>query len=468
MRVGEHGGKEARRMDLDRHTPHPQPPNPPGTGRRAPGAGSAVAARGDARPRIAVAAVVLLLAAAVLLAAPLVSPGLAQIAPLDEDSVLLADERNNVEVVETYGPSVVSVAVEIRGQAVDPFAQLRDQIPPQFRDFFNLPQAPDGPQVRQGAGSGFVVEGARIVTNYHVIAEALAPNDVALREGATVTVAFPGDEAEHAVRVVGANPDVDLALLELVEPDAMPDVRPVPLGNDDVRVGQKAIAIGNPFGLANTVTTGIVSAIGRELPSIGRIEIPMIQTDAAINPGNSGGPLLDSQGRLLGVNTAIVAGRSVGGGAGNVGIGFAVPATLVREALPDLEAGGLSGLFAAAADPDRPRLGITIGAIDDVPDAVREALDLPETGLVITAVQPGSAAEEAGLQGPTFSAQVNGGTFPAGGDVLISADGTTLERAEDLQRIVFDKEAGDTVTLEVWRNGDVRTVDVTLSVPTTE
>ena len=429
---------------------------------------TATASRADARGRLAVAALAVLLAMAALLVAPLVSPGLAQIAPLDEAQGLLPDELNTVTVVETYGPSVVSVSVEIRGQAVDPFAALRDQIPPQFRDFFSLPQAPNGPQIRQGAGSGFVVSGNRLLTNYHVIAEALVPNDVAFVEGATVTVNFPGDDTEHPVRVVGANPDVDLALLELLDPSAAPTVRPVPLGDGDVRVGQKAIAIGNPFGLANTVTTGIVSAIGRELPSIGRIEVPMIQTDAAINPGNSGGPLLDSRGRLLGVNTAIVAGRSVGGSAGNVGIGFAVPAELVREALPDLEAGGLSGVFAASTDPDRPRLGITIGALEGVPDAVREALDLPETGLVITEVQPGSAAEAAGLRGPTFEAQVDGGTFPAGGDVLVSADGVTLERAEDLQRIVFEKDAGDVVVLEVWRNGEVRTVEVTLSVPPSE
>ncbi|MFN2321503.1 MAG: S1C family serine protease [Trueperaceae bacterium] len=445
-------------MNPDPHDAHLHDPRPR----------AATATRSDARGRLTTAALALVLAMAALLVAPLVSPGLAQIAPLDEAGVLLADERNNVEVIEAYGPSVVSVSVEIRGEAIDPFGALRDQIPPQFRDFFSLPQAPNGPQVRQGAGSGFVVAGDRLITNYHVIADALAPNDVAFVDGATVTVTYPGDETEYAVRVVGANPDVDLALLELVDPSTAPNVRPVPLGDGDVRVGQKAIAIGNPFGLANTVTTGIVSAIGRELPSIGRIEVPMIQTDAAINPGNSGGPLLDSQGRLLGVNTAIVAGRSVGGSAGNVGIGFAVPAELVRDALPDLEAGGLSGVFAASTNPDQPRLGITIGALEDVPTAVREALDLPERGLVVTSVQPGSAAEDADLRGPSFGAQVGDTTFPAGGDVLVSADGVDLERAEDLQRIVFGKEAGDTVVLEVWRNGDVRTVEVELSVPSDE
>ncbi|MDF1524176.1 MAG: PDZ domain-containing protein, partial [Trueperaceae bacterium] len=154
--------------------------------------------------------------------------------------------------------------------------------------------------------------------------------------------------------------------------------------------------------------------------------------------------------------------------AGNVGIGFAVPVELVREQLPALEAGGLSGIAAAAADPDRPRLGITVGALGDVPAAVREALALPETGLVVTAVQPGSAADEAGIRGPTFTAQVEGGSFPAGGDVLLAADGVTLGRAEDLQRIVFGKGAGDEVALEVWRNGEVRTVVATLSVPPAE
>jgi S1-C subfamily serine protease len=409
-----------------------------------------------------------ILTAALLLAATVAGQARAQVAPLDEAQALLQDEANTVSVVETYGPSVVSVTVEVQGQAVDPFAGLREQIPPQFRDFFSLPAPPNGGQLRQGSGSGFVVAGGRLITNYHVVRDALEDGGVALRDGARVQVTFAGDDEGFDVRVVGANPDVDLALLELVDPAAAPPVAPIPLGDGAVRVGQKAIAIGNPFGLANTVTTGIVSAIGRELPSIGRIEVPMIQTDAAINPGNSGGPLLDSRGRLLGVNTAIVAGVNVGGQAGNVGIGFAVPVELVREQLPALEAGGLSGIAAAAADPDRPRLGITVGALGDVPAAVREALALPETGLVVTAVQPGSAADEAGIRGPTFTAQVEGGSFPAGGDVLLAADGVALERAEDLQRIVFGKDAGDEVALEVWRNGEVRTVVATLSVPPTE
>jgi len=396
-------------------------------------------------------------------------PSLAQgVTPIDEPAALLQDEANTVSVIETYGPSVVAVHVEVLGRAVDPFEQLREQLPPQFRDFFNLPRPPSGPQRRAGSGSGFVVEGGWLVTNYHVVRDALETGGVALREGASLQVSFPELDERHDVRVVGANPDVDLALLELVEPERAPEALPIPLAEEPVRVGQKAIAIGNPFGLASTVTSGIVSAIGRELTSIGRIEVPMIQTDAAINPGNSGGPLLNSRGELIGVNTAIVAGVNVGGQAGNVGIGFAVPAELLEQTMPALQAGGLSGLSAAAADPTRPRLGVTIFPITGFPESVREALGLPDEGLVVTQVAPGSAADEAGIAGPSFSAEVDGESYPAGGDVIVAADGQAVPRAEDLQRVVFAKDAGDTVTLEVWRNGSTRTVEVELSVPPSE
>ncbi len=419
------------------------------------------------RRPLAIATTFILLAAAVLLAAPLVSPGLAQLAPLEE-SALLQDEANNVAVIDMYGPSVAAVRVVVEGVTVDPFSQLRDQLPPQFRDFFGAPGAPQQPRRREGSGSGFLIGDGYVVTNYHVVVNALERNDVTLLDGAEVTVTFPGSDEPLPVTVVGANPDVDLALLQFDDPEGAPDVRPIELSDDAPQVGQKAIAIGNPFGLASTVTTGIVSAVGRELTSIGQIEIPMIQTDAAINPGNSGGPLLDSQGRLLGINTAIVPGVGVGGRAGNIGIGFAVPAALLADALPDLEAGGLSGIAAAAADPDRPRLGVTIGTLENVPDEVRESLELPEEGLVVTGVAPGSAADEAGLRGPSFTAEFPQGSFPAGGDIIVSADGEPVPRAEDLQRIVFDKAAGDVVELEVWRDGEVRTVEVTLSVPPTD
>jgi len=385
----------------------------------------------------------------------------------NEAGALLADERNTIDIVERFGPSVVAVNVTVRGQAVDPFAPFRDSLPPQFRDFFRLPDAPDTPQVRQGSGSGFVVDAAgRIVTNYHVVSAALEPGAVTLREGANIEVVFPERDAPIPVRVVGANPDVDLALLEALDASELPSVEAIELAHGGVRVGQKVIAIGNPFGLQSTVTTGIVSAVGRQFESIGRIEIEMIQTDAAINPGNSGGPLLDSSGRLIGVNTAIVPGVGADGRRGNLGIGFAVPSELLAESLALLESGGLSGIAAAAQDPNRPRLGVTITPVETFPASVREALNLPERGLVVTDVDPGGAAADVGVSGPVFSAMVDGREYPAGGDVVIAADGQPVPRAEDLQRIVFAKSAGDSVRLTLWRNGTERDVDVTLRAPT--
>jgi serine protease Do len=410
-----------------------------------------------------------LLGAAALVVSSLVPAHAQGVARLDESAALLADERNTIDIVERYGPSVVAVNVTVRGEPVDPFAPFRDSLPPQFRDFFRLPEAPQTPQLRQGSGSGFVVDGAgSIVTNYHVVTAALEPGGVTLREGASIEVVFPSRDEPIAVRVLGANPDYDLALLEVLDPDEMPDVPGIELARGAVRVGQKVVAIGNPFGLQSTVTTGIVSAIGRQFESIGRIEIEMIQTDAAINPGNSGGPLLDSSGRLVGINTAIVPGVGVDGRRGNLGIGFAVPAQLLEETLPLLEAGGLSGISAAAQDPDRPRLGVTITTVEAFPESVREALALPEQGLVITEVDPGGAAAEAGVSGPTFVASVEGREYPAGGDVVVSADGQSVARAEDLQRIVFAKDEGEVVRLELWRNGETREVDVTLRAPSVD
>ncbi len=422
----------------------------------------------NATARHLAATMVLLLALALMIALP--QPALARATPaagLDEPSAFLADERNTIDIVERYGHSVVAVNVEVLGEAVDPFAPFRDSLPPQFRDFFRLPEAPDTPQLRQGSGSGFVVDdGGRIVTNFHVVTAALEPGGVTLREGASIEVVFPDREEGVAVRVLGANPDYDVALLEALDPDELPDVPAIELAEERVRVGQKVIAIGNPFGLQSTVTTGIVSAVGRTLQLIGRIEIEMIQTDAAINPGNSGGPLLDSSGRLIGINTAIVPGAGPGGQRGSLGIGFAVPAQLLAESLPLLEEGGLSGIAAAAQDPDRPRLGVTITPVETFPANVREALGMPDEGLVVTQVDPNGAAAEAGVSGPTFVATVDGQEYPAGGDVVIGADDQPVRRAEDLQRIVFEKDAGDVVRLELWRNGVTRQTDVTLRVPT--
>jgi serine protease Do len=403
----------------------------------------------------------MLLALALVAVALAPTAAFAEAEPLDEAAALLQDEQNTIDIVERFGASVVAIMVEVRGEAVDPFATL----PPQFRDFFGAPRAPQMPQPRRGSGSGFLIEGGQIVTNYHVVASALQEGSVDLVEGASLTITFPGSPEGFAARVIGANPDFDLALLEVEEGNELPEADPLAFSDRPIQVGQKVIAIGNPFGLQSTVTTGIVSAVGRDLETIGRIEIPMIQTDAAINPGNSGGPLLDSRGRLLGINTAIITG---GGAPGSVGIGFAVPVTLLDESLAAMREGGLSGIFAAAADPDRPRLGIVITTVDAYPESVREALALPEQGLVITEVRPGSPADEADLSGPTFSAMVGGQEFPAGGDILVAVEGEPLQRPEDLQRVIFGLDAGDEVELEVWRNGETRTVTIELRSLTPE
>ncbi|MBX3143059.1 MAG: trypsin-like peptidase domain-containing protein [Trueperaceae bacterium] len=385
--------------------------------------------------------------------------------PLNETSARLQDEQNTIDIVEMVGPSVVAVNVEVRGERINPLTDVLPYLPPQLRD--RLPDLSQ-PNIIQGSGSGFVIaDGGQIISNYHVIQNALVPNTIELRPGASIKVVFPGSDEELDVVVVGANPDYDVALLQLADPSQLPDgVQPVELADSSgARVGQKVIAIGNPFGLQSSVTQGIVSAIGRELPSIGRIQIEMIQTDAAINPGNSGGPLLDSSGRLLGVNTMIVPGRSSPGQATNIGIGFAVPSALVAEALPMMQAGGLVGIYADAANiTSRPRLGLTGIAASDIPANARSLLGMPDEGVVVMAVEPDSPAEEAGLIAATYEANIANQAYPAGGDIIVRAGGQRLRQVTDLQRIVLGLGEGDTLELEVWRGGETRTVTATLRV----
>jgi S1-C subfamily serine protease len=241
------------------------------------------------------------------------------------EGALLESERNTIQIVDRHGPSVVAVNVSVEGRVTNPFEDIPEEdIPPFFRQF--LPQFEERQAPRRGSGSGFVVDAdGRIVTNHHVIRNALQEDSVELREGADVTVSF-AQSGTVPVRVVGANALYDLALLEPVDPDDVPaGLEPIPLGEGPPLVGQKVIAIGNPFGFESTVTTGIVSAVGRTLPGVGEVNVALVQTDAAINPGNSGGPLLDSAGRLIGVNTAIIPSVSATGQRGSLGIGFAVP-----------------------------------------------------------------------------------------------------------------------------------------------
>jgi 2-alkenal reductase len=286
-------------------------------------------------------------------------------------------------------------------------------------------------------GSGFIVDTeGHIVTNNHVATA--APELL-------VTLA---DERSVPAELVGADPGTDLAVLKI---DVMPEELVVAQLGDSasLRVGQRAIAIGNPFGLERTVTTGIISSLGRTLPrDDSDFQIAeVIQTDAAINPGNSGGPLLDSQGRVIGVNTAI---RSLSGV--NSGVGFAIPVDIVKRVIPELIAEGRYR---------HPWVGVSGSTIS--PDMV-QALELPvETGVLIYTVEPDSPAETAGLQGGSRELIISGRPVIAGGDILVAIEDAEVKRFDDLiNYLSSNTSVGDTVTLTVVRNGNRIEVEVVL------
>jgi S1-C subfamily serine protease len=281
-------------------------------------------------------------------------------------------------------------------------------------------------EVPQGSGSGFIwnTQG-HVVTNFHVIYGA---------DAITVTLS---DRTEHRARIVGLDPDHDLAVLQIkAPPDALV---PIPVGSSrDLRVGQKVLAIGNPFGLDHTLTTGVVSAVGRTIKSMTNRTIDgVIQTDAAINPGNSGGPLLESSGRLIGVNTQIISPSGA-----YAGIGFAVPVDTVNRLVPELIKYG---------KVIRPGLGITF-----VPDEVATRLGVK--GLVIGRVAGGGPAETAGLRGLKESRP---GAL-ALGDVITGLDGKPVESVDDLLTVLDHHAVGDNVQVDFVRDGRRQQVSVTL------
>ena len=284
-------------------------------------------------------------------------------------------------------------------------------------------------QVRRGTGSGFVWdERGHIVTNYHVIANAGRPS-VRLADG-----------RRYDAAVVGASPEHDLAVLRIDVPLSRPV--PVPLGDSQqLRVGQKVFAIGNPFGFDHTLTTGIVSALDRAIAGEDGNEIRhLIQTDAAINPGNSGGPLLDSAGRLIGINTAIFSPTGAFSG-----IGFAVPAATVNRVVPRLIAHGRYV---------RPRLGIQTD--DDVSRAVLKELGIE--GVLTLRVEAQSPAARAGLRGTRLTAR--GDVLP--GDVIQSVNGHPVRTMSELIETLDQYQVGEQVTLDIWRDGARQTLAVTL------
>jgi S1-C subfamily serine protease len=287
----------------------------------------------------------------------------------------------------------------------------------------------------QGLGSGFVIDkSGHIVTNFHVI------------EGADeVAVNFSGDDRVRA-RVVGSDPSTDIAVLRIDTPARA--LTALPLGNSDgVRVGDPVVAIGNPFGLERSASSGIVSALQRELRSPAEFTIDrVIQTDAAINQGNSGGPLLNGRGHVIGVNTAIFSPSG-----GNVGIGFAIPINTVRDVAAELIDKGRV---------DHAWIGVSMQTVDE---ELAQTFRLPvERGVLVTAVVTGSPADEAGLEGGDTTVVVNGESYVLGGDIITRADGKAVASAEELGDTVAEKEPGDEIELEVRRDDETERVTVEL------
>jgi S1-C subfamily serine protease len=292
----------------------------------------------------------------------------------------------------------------------------------------------DAERRRRAQASGFVYdEQGHIVTNQHVV------------DGATsVTVRFPND-ATYEATVVGSDASTDLAVLEVEAPARL--LEPLALGNSaELDVGDGVVAIGSPFGLDATVTTGIVSALNRRMTSPNNFTIDgTIQTDAAINHGNSGGPLLDLRGRVVGVNSQI---ESESGG--NDGVGFAVPSNTVKSVVSQILATG---------EVEHAYLGV---AVASVPADVAERLDIA-AGAAVTEVRPGTPAARAGLRAATGSRTVNGESYPTGGDVITAVDGEEIASADELTALIGTKRPGDDVTLTTVRDGETRTVEVALA-----
>ncbi len=321
-----------------------------------------------------------------------------------------SDETNNIKI---FGEGVASV-VHITNLRLA------------RRGFFSDPV-----KIPAGTGSGFIWDDqGHIVTNYHVI-----------ENGSDFQVSFHQDAANYEAKLVGACPRLDVAVLQLVKKPSR--LRPLRVASSqELRVGQKAIAIGNPFGLDHTLTTGVVSALGRSIEGAGGVEIrDMIQTDAAINPGNSGGPLLDSRGFLIGMNTAIYSESG-----SSAGIGFAVPSDAISYIMPMLIEHG---------HEIRPSLGIVI-----LPDAWLKRFGV-EQGVAIQELVPNGPAAKAGLKGVREDRR---GIYL--GDVIRSIDGEALRSVSDLYYLLAKKKAGSVVELELLRDGKKEKVKITLAAGT--
>jgi putative serine protease PepD len=309
-------------------------------------------------------------------------------------------------------------------------AFIKADIVQQTQSVFGLPQQ----QQSTATGSGFLIDDdGHILTNAHVV------------EGAKNVEVQLGNGDPQSAEIVGTDPSTDVALLKVDNTDG---VSPLPLGeSEEVQVGDPVVAIGNPFGLDRTVTSGIVSALQRQIQAPNGFSISdVIQTDAPINPGNSGGPLIDGDGKVIGINSQI---ESQSGG--NEGVGFAVPIKTAIDVVNQLQSGG---------EIQHAYLGIS-GA--DITPEVARALNLPvDQGVLVEQVLGNGPADDAGIKGPTGEATVAGQTIPSGGEIITKIDGKAVTGMDDLISVVNEHMPGDEITLTIWSNGQQKDVTVKL------
>jgi len=322
------------------------------------------------------------------------------------------DEKNNIVVYEKVADGVVNVTSTAVQQDF----------------FFNAFPT-------QGSGSGSIIDTkGHILTNYHVVANA-QKLEVTLSDG-----------SKWPAKLIGSDPDNDLAVIKI---DAPKEKLKVILMGDSksLRIGQKVLAIGNPFGLQRTLTTGIISSLGRTIRSeAGTLIEDIIQTDAAINPGNSGGPLLNSEGEIVGINSAIISPTG-----GNVGIGFAIPVNTAKRVLPELISKGyVTYAF----------IGATIQSL--IPEMAKYLKLKIERGAMISEVVTGGPADKAGLKGGNQRVQVGNMIVLVGGDIVVKADQKEVKTSDELIHYIREKKPGDTILLKVFRKDSFIDMKVTL------
>jgi S1-C subfamily serine protease len=342
-------------------------------------------------------------------------------APVIEPAALARPASNSTQGLTVH---------DIYQRDADGVAFIRSTIVQKTQSVFGLPQQ----QSSEATGSGFLIDNdGHILTNAHVV------------EGAQKVEVQLGDGAEQNAQVVGSDPSSDIALLKV---DNTEGANPLPLGDSSkVQVGDPVVAIGNPFALDRTVTSGIVSALQRQIQAPNGFSISdVIQTDAAINPGNSGGPLIDGAGEVIGINSQI---ESQSGG--NEGVGFAVPIKTAADVVSQLENGG---------QVHQAYLGISGG---DITPEIAHALNLPVTqGVLIERVLNGGPADDAGIKGATGQATISGQTFPVGGDIITKVDGKAISGMDDVISAVNGHKPGDEITLTIFSGGQQKDVTVKL------